>query len=239
MTTTVRGPIAIDGDAASGKTTVGRELARRFGFTVLDTGRMYRAFTLAAQRAGIAPDDAQGCAELAARLDMAVSPGPNETRIALDGADVSDLLDAPVVEASVSAYAKIAAVRAKLVARQRALAVGGALVVIGRDIGTVVLPDAPAKLFLVAAQDVQAARRASQNGLTVEAARANVALRNTTDRTRTTSPTAKAPDAHEIDTSFVGVAAVVAEALAFVEARLGGGADGGRELPYRARTFPG
>lgn len=221
MNTDVVGPIAIDGDAASGKTTAARTLARRYGFRLLDTGRMYRAFTLAALRAGVPATDTAACEALANRIDLMVLPSPEETRVMLDGVDVSAELDSRPVEDYVSGYSKVAGVRAVMVAMQRTLAADGRVVVVGRDIGTVVLPEAPAKLFLVASAEVQARRRASQHGLEFAVAQDNVNHRNATDRGRATSPTTRAQDALEVDTSEATEGEVAQTVLDYVRERLG------------------
>lgn len=202
-------PIAIDGPAASGKSSVGRALAADPGYRFLDTGLMYRAFTLAALRAGVSADDHDGCAELARTLDLRVDMN-GDARILLDGEDVLPLLTGPDVEAAVSHYSKIPAVRESLVAHQRRIAADGPVVLAGRDIGTVVLPDAPLKFYLDAGEDARRRRR----GLEVKSqdpTRANnVAERDQIDSTRTVSPLMAAEDAIRIDTTSLDLETVIA-----------------------------
>lgn len=209
--------VAIDGPAAAGKTMLGRALADRLGYFFLDTGLMYRAFALAALRRGVPPADADRCAALAASLDLRVEGGP-ETRILLGDEDVTALLRSPEVEVSVSPYSAIPAVRAAMVARQRELASAGRVVVAGRDIGTVVLPDAPVKLYLAASEDERARRRSEQSGAWGasqghDQARRDIAGRDVVDAGRATSPLRPADDAIVIDTTGMTPEEVIAVAL--------------------------
>ena len=151
--------MAIDGPAASGKTVVGKELARRLDIRFLDTGTMYRAVTWASIRHEIHPDRTDDLSALASRADMGLVAVAGEDRLLLDGEDITDSLRLPEVDANVSAVSAISGVRRALVAQQRAIAAGGAIVMCGRDIGTVVLPDASVKVFLTASAEVRAARR--------------------------------------------------------------------------------
>jgi cytidylate kinase len=191
--------IAIDGPAASGKSTVGQTLAARHGYRFLDTGLMYRAFTLAALRAGVAASDPGACTALAETIAMTVAAG-TETRIFLDAEDVTDRLRDADVEANVSAYSAIAAVREVMVRRQRAIAAEGRAVLAGRDIGTVVLPGAGLKIYLDASEEARARRRGLQAADT-RLASANVTERDRIDSGRTTSPLRPAEDAVVIDTT--------------------------------------
>lgn len=205
--------IAIDGPAASGKTTVGRMLAREFGYLFLDTGLMYRAFTLAAIRAGIMASDAEACERLARTLELSVQT-EGDTRIILAGEDVTDLLRDPEVERMVSAYSVIAGVRAVMVGHQRGIARGRRAVLAGRDIGTVVLPRADLKLYLDASETARAERRSHQ---TVQwpvrrdeaEALEDIAQRDQTDSTRAVSPLKAAGDAIYIDTTTLTLDEVV------------------------------
>jgi len=215
-------PIAIDGPAASGKSSVGEALARALGYGFLDTGLMYRAFTLAAVRAGVSWEDTAGCAALAAELPMRVEAGP-VSRIFLGDEDVTGLLREKAVEQNVSHYSAIPAVREVMVAQQRLVAATGRMILAGRDIGTVVLPTAPVKLFLTASEEVRAQRRASQAenwGSAEGAATAqdDISNRDERDTTRTASPLSAAADAIEIDTTRLELEQTVAEALARVRA---------------------
>lgn len=210
-------PIAIDGPAASGKSTLGHALAETYGYAFLDTGLMYRAFTLAALRAGIASNDEAGCAALAQTLDMRVEAA-DRTRIFLGLEDVTEWLRSPEVEANVSAYSTILAVREALVRRQREIAHSGPAVLAGRDIGTVVLPDAPLKFYLDASQEARSRRRAVQAGHWGQAQRAeeaerDIVGRDVIDSSREASPLRAAPDAVVIDTTNMTVDEVVALVL--------------------------
>jgi cytidylate kinase len=214
------GLIAIDGPAASGKSSLGRALAKKLDYFFLDTGLMYRAFTLAALERGIGPGDEAGCADLARRLDMLVEAN-EDTRIIVDGEDVTGRLRSPEVEAAVSAYSAIHAVRNEMVRRQRALAARGRMVMAGRDIGTVVLPEAPLKIYLEASEAQRVARRQAQaqgwgerQGST--RAHEHIAGRDHVDSSRPVSPLRPADDAVVIDTSAMSLEEVLGVALRLV-----------------------
>jgi len=216
-------PIAIDGPAASGKSTLGMALAEKFGYRFLDTGLMYRAFTLAALREGVRPDDEAACVALANRINLSVE-ATSSTRILLDGKDVTGELRSPDVEANVSAYSAIAGVRAALVRLQRGLAERGRWVLAGRDIGTVVLPNAPLKFFLEASPEARAERRARQarewgQAQTPEQSQGDIIARDRIDSTRKTSPLEPAPDAVRIDTTNLTLEQVIDRAVAEIRAR--------------------
>jgi cytidylate kinase len=157
------GLIAVDGSAASGKSTVGRLLAHRLGYRFLDTGIMYRAITWAALNRGLDVHDADALTKLASTIDMQVQlPDPNspdEARIIIDGHDVTDSLRSPEVDENVSFVSRVAGVREALVQRQRDIAEQGRIVMAGRDIGTVVLPHAELKVYLDASPEERARRR--------------------------------------------------------------------------------
>jgi cytidylate kinase len=205
--------IAIDGPAGSGKSTAARGVADALGLHTLDTGAMYRAVTLAALEAGIDVGDGDAAAAVAARAHVDVDDG----RAVLDGRDVSDEIRGPDVTAAVSAVSAHPAVRRILVERQRdwARAHGGG-VVEGRDIGTVVFPDAPVKVFLTARDDVRAARRrrdeeAASRDVAVDEVRDAIAARDRADASlgRALRPEDAADDAMVIDTSTTDVEDVV------------------------------
>jgi cytidylate kinase len=217
-TGTLPDPVAIDGPAASGKSTIGRVLAERFGYHFLDTGLMYRAFTLAALEQGV-PPDAAACEALVGRLRIAVDAGV-ETRVWVDGVDVTDRLREPEVEANVSRYSALVPVRETLVKLQREIARRGMAVLAGRDIGTVVLPDAPLKLYLDASEEARARRRNVQAGGARQEpldTRAQIARRDQMDSTRATAPLVAASDAIIIDTTAMTLDEVIAVALEKVE----------------------
>lgn len=213
-------PIAIDGPAASGKSSVGQALARALGYSFLDTGLMYRAFTLAALRRNIPAADAVGCAELAATIAMDVRL-EEEATVLLDGKDVTPLLRGADVEENVSAYSAIPVVREALVERQRALASQGPAILAGRDIGTVVLPQAPLKIFLTASAEERASRRRVQareweSGHHPDESHRHITGRDATDTTRTTSPLRPADDAVVLDTTGMDLKEVVNRAIELV-----------------------
>ena len=227
-------PIAIDGPAASGKTTIGRALARELGFGFLDTGAMYRAFTVAALEAGTPPSDVAGCESLAARLAMTTEVSL-DTRILLDGRDVTGRLRDDDVESAVSGYSAIPGVREAMVQRQRDIAAGGRVILAGRDIGTVVLPDAPVKVFLTASSEERARRRSVQSMAAGEAgsvakAEADISARDQTDSTRVASPLRPAEDALVLDSTTLSEDEVLARARQLIASRAlpvdaAGGAD--------------
>jgi cytidylate kinase len=209
--------VAIDGPAGSGKSTVARAVADALGLPTLDTGAMYRSVTLAALDAGVDLGDADALSALAERLNLELGDG----EVRLDGREVSDAIRGPEVTGAVSAVARQPAVRAVLVARQRAwIDEHGGGVVEGRDIGTVVLPDAPVKVFLTARDDVRAARRhrdeaAADRSTAVDDVRVAIDTRDRADASlgRALRPEDAAPDAMVIDTSALGVDDVVALVL--------------------------
>ena len=217
--------IAVDGPAGTGKSSVSRGLARALAARYLDTGAMYRVVTLAVLRAGIAPDDAAAVGALASDVDMAVGFDPDEDRSCLGGEDVSAQIRGDEVTRAVSAVSAIPAVRARLVQLQLELAAGqGSVVVEGRDIGTVVLPDADVKIFLTASAEERARRRNDQNvaaglGDNYEVVLADVKRRDHLDSTRKVSPLRAADDALVVDTSDMTETEVVAHLLALLAQR--------------------
>ena len=219
----VPSPIAIDGPAASGKTTVGRALAREFGFGFLDTGAMYRAFTVAAIEAGIPASDTPACEALASQLVMTTEVSL-DTRILLDGTDVTARLRDDDVESSVSEYSAITGVRTAMVARQRELAAAGQVILAGRDIGTVVLPDAPVKIFLTASPEERAKRRGAQSEASggpgsVDKAHQDISGRDETDSKREVSPLKPAADALVLDSTALSEAEVLQKARDLIVSR--------------------
>ena len=219
--------IAIDGPAGTGKSSVSRGLARSLGARYLDTGAMYRIVTLAVLRAGIDLDDVDAIGAAAADVDLAVGYDPEEDRSYLAGEDVSAEIRGDEVTKAVSAVSAVPAVRTRLVQLQRELAAGqGSIVVEGRDIGTVVLPDADVKIFLTASAEERALRRNDQNiasglGDDYEAVLADVKRRDHLDSTRAVSPLRAADDALVVDTSDMSEPQVVAHLLDLVEQHAG------------------
>lgn len=212
--------VAIDGPAGTGKSSVSRGLARALGARYLDTGAMYRLVTLAVLRAGIDLADAAAIADL--EVPLSVGYDPDEDRAYLAGEDVSAQIRGGEVTRAVSAVSAVPAIRTRLVQLQRELASGaGSVVVEGRDIGTVVLPDADVKIFLTASAETRARRRNTQNvaaGLAdnYEAVLADVRRRDHLDSTRAVSPLRAADDALVVDTSEMTESEVVAHLLDLV-----------------------
>jgi cytidylate kinase len=198
--------IAIDGPSGAGKSTTARAVAKRLAYDYLDTGAMYRAITLAALRAGVEPAEGLPLDALLARLRLEISTVGEGARFLLDGEDVTAAIRDPSVTARVSAFSALRAVRAALVQRQRAIAAGGGAVVEGRDIGTVVFPDAELKVFLDANLAERARRRRADLALAGHAATdddvgVDLARRDAADSGRAHSPLAPAADAVRLDTS--------------------------------------
>jgi cytidylate kinase len=197
--------IAIDGPAGAGKSTVARALAARLGLTYLDSGAMYRSAALAALRAGSDLDDPDGLARLARGLEI----GFAENRVWLDGEDVTDAIRRPEVAAAASRLSVHRGVREAMVHRQRGFIGNGDYVVEGRDIGTVVSPGAPLKVFLTASDAERARRRAAETDEPLERVRADLGSRDARDREREHGALRAADDAVEVDTSGLTVAEVV------------------------------
>jgi cytidylate kinase len=199
--------IAIDGPAGSGKSTVARRLADRLGLEYLDTGAMYRAVTFAALRRGIDPADTEPVEKLARLVDLEVTAD----RVTVDGADATIEIRGPEVTRAVSLVAANPGVRTELVRRQREWTEQrGGGVLEGRDIGTVVFPDAVLKVYLIARPDVRAERRAAEvTGLDYETVAADMARRDALDQGRDADPLRRADGALELDTSDMTVDEIV------------------------------
>ncbi len=217
--------VAVDGPAGTGKSSVSRGLARALQARYLDTGAMYRIVTLAVLRAGIDPSDQTAVEATAAGVTLSVGYDPDEDRSCLDGEDVSTEIRGNEVTQAVSAVSSVPAVRTRLVGLQRTMAHGpGSVVVEGRDIGTVVLPNADVKIFLTASAETRARRRNDQNvaaGLPddYEGVLADVHRRDHLDSTRAVSPLCAASDALEVDTSEMTESEVIAHLLQLVKQR--------------------
>jgi cytidylate kinase len=198
--------VAIDGPAASGKSTTARLVAERLGFLYLDTGAMYRAVTWNAIEEGIALDDAAELAALANRIRLDMVPTPDGGRVLVDGADVTERIRAPSISRVVSRVSSVAGVRVALVRRQREIGRTGRIVLEGRDIGTVVFPNADVKIYLEASLDERAARRRRElRALGVEQELDElvdeIAARDRLDSEREASPLRRAADAIGLDTT--------------------------------------
>jgi cytidylate kinase len=215
--------VAIDGPAGSGKSTVARALARRLGFTYVDSGAMYRAVTLLALERGAALEDGDALGALARAATIELRDGDEEgVSVLHDGRDVTEEIRAPEVTRASSSVAGHPEVRAALLEKQRRLIAEGDYVVEGRDIGTVVAPDAALKLFLTADPAVRARRRAEElerRGFRTAAddVRAAIEQRDRLDSTRSAAPLRAAEDAVTLDTTDLDAEAVVEQALELVE----------------------
>ena len=215
--------VAVDGPSGSGKSTVSRRLAVALGAKYLDTGAMYRAVTWAVLRAGVDPGDAETVTKIASDVVLTVGTDPADPHIAVDGTNVDAPIRGPEVTRAVSAVAAIPGVRQVLVARQREVIAGArtgaGIVVEGRDIGTVVLPDADLKVFLTASADERARRRSAEQGVDHDATAADMARRDRLDSTRDLHPLAQASDAVVLDSTGLDIDEVVARLVAFLHDR--------------------
>jgi len=226
--------VAIDGPAGAGKSTVTKRVAKSLGYLIVDTGALYRTIALAVQRAGIDFDDDERVGTLAeslvARAAVTLVGDADGTRVLLDGEDVSGSIRTPILSQGASKVSAQPRVREALLELQRAGGRDGGVVLEGRDIGTVVFPDAEAKVYLTASVDERARRRFEElraNGVNVEfhGVRSEVLERDQRDSTRPIAPLRKAPDAMELDSSTLSIDQVVARIVAHVkdvEAKLSG-----------------
>jgi cytidylate kinase len=215
--------VAIDGPAGAGKSTVARALAQRFGLLNLESGAMYRAFALKAIEAGIATNDAAALEALAHATQVRLEPGQDGNRVLLDGVDVTSQLRTPQITAAASEVSVHPPIRRWLVALQQALGAKGNVVMEGRDIGTVVFPHAPVKIFLDASPEKRGERRYEQTRGAAVATQLPVKVleeireRDRRDRTRADSPLRPAPDATIIDSTDLTLDQVIERASALVE----------------------
>ena len=214
--------IAIDGPAGAGKSTVARQVAQQLGFVYVDTGAMYRAVTWRALRGGLDSTDAAAVSELAARIDVRFAKSPVGLRIMADGEDVTEAIRTPAVTAAVARVSQIPAVRRAMVRLQRELAAAGGAVLDGRDIGTVVVPDARCKIFLTATAAERARRRwleMREKGFEPELAelRREMEERDRQDSERELAPLVQATDAVALDTTGLGIEAVVDRIVAIYQ----------------------
>jgi cytidylate kinase len=207
--------IAIDGPAGAGKSTVARGVAGELGFTYLDSGAMYRCVALAAQQGGADLDDGEAVGAFAEGLEIDF----DGRRVLLDGDDVTDAIRTPEVSAAASRVSVHPRVREAMVARQRALIAAGNYVAEGRDIGTVVSPDSPLKVFLTASDEERARRRAAQTGEDFEAVLAAQRQRDARDTEREHGALRPAEDAIELDTTGLSQDEVVARVVALARER--------------------
>ena len=208
--------IAIDGPSGAGKGTVARAIAAELGYRHLDSGAMYRAVGWKALETGVLLDQEDPIAALAARSRITVAPAA----VTIDGTDVTSAIRTPEIDRAAAAVARLPRVRAVLVERQRRMGEGGGIVMEGRDIGTVVFPDADVKIYLDAAPEERARRRATDPAHSGPIAVADVATaltaRDELDRTRAASPLYAAPDAIVVDTTGKPVEQVVKDVMTVI-----------------------
>jgi CMP/dCMP kinase len=219
--------VAVDGPGSSGKSSVGAAAARVVGYRFCDTGLLYRAVTWLAEERGVPVDDPQGLVGLVADVELVADQDGRLARVLVNGTDRTADVRGPAVDAAVSAVSAVPEVREALLSRQRDLAAGGGIVMAGRDIGTVVLPDADLKIYLDASVEERARRRTQERGLDPAGAEALTILealrrRDRLDATRAVSPLQVAPDARIITTdgnAFEDTVAAVVGAIRDAEAR--------------------
>ena len=214
----IRYVIAIDGPSGAGKSTIARELARKLGYRYIDTGAMYRAAALAAERQGVSLDDAGAMAALAPRLVIGQEMAGGNLITLLDGEDVSKAIRRADMGLKASAISALPLVRERLTELQRRMGKQGGVVMEGRDIGTVVFPDADYKFFLVASARERARRRSEelkQKGENIDPSKvlADLQKRDYDDATRAVAPLRRAPEAIEIDSTARTIEEVVEEIL--------------------------
>jgi cytidylate kinase len=223
-----RGQVTLDGPSGTGKSSVARAVAARLGAAYLDTGAMYRAATVAVLDAGVDPEDAEAVARVVARTRIEVGTTADAELVRVDGVDVARRIRGPEVTRAVSPVSAVPAVRRQLVEQQRALvADADAVVVEGRDIGTVVLPDATVKVYLTAAPEARAQRRADQLGITdpaeVAALAADLRRRDAYDSGRADSPLRPAADAVVVDSTDLVQEQTVDRVVALARSAVGVG----------------
>ena len=216
--------VAIDGPAGAGKSTIARYLARRFGLLNMETGAMYRAFALKALRTGLSLEESTSLVGLAAETSIRLEPGEEENRVLLDGEDVTGLIRNQAVTEAASRVSVWPAIRAWMVGLQQQMGAKGGVVMEGRDIGTVVFPQAEVKIFLDAAPEVRGMRRYDQLGSKPaqqpEEVIRDLRDRDLRDRNRANSPLKPAPDAILLDSTHMTLQEVLAAAEAIVAAKL-------------------
>ncbi len=225
MGTRTKPVVAIDGPAGAGKSTVTRRVAEELQYFVLDTGALYRSVALAAQRAQIAMDDAPGLGALALALSaedrLAMTSTSSASHVSLGGEDISLAIRTQEIGEAASRISSLPEVRAGLLALQRRIGAVGGVVVEGRDIGSVVFPEAEVKFFLTASTKVRAERRTEElrgrgQPADFEAVHAEVVERDRRDMSRAIAPLVQAPDALVIDSSHLGIEEVVGQMVAVV-----------------------
>jgi cytidylate kinase len=220
--------VALDGPGSSGKSSVGAAAAGEVGYRFCDTGLLYRAVTWLAEARGVSVDDAEGLVDLIGDVELVDDGAGRLSRVRVDGVDHTADIEAPAVEAAVSAVSAVPEVRAALLGMQRDLAEGGGIVMAGRDIGTIVLPEADLKIYLDASVEERARRRAEQRDLDPTGSEGIAILealkrRDRLDSNRPVAPLRVAPDARIVTTdgnTFEHTVAAVVGAIRDAEARL-------------------
>lgn len=217
--------IAIDGPAGSGKSTTARLLAKRLGYTYLDTGAFYRALTLKVLESGVSPEDGANVLQLAETSQIELQPHAEKNRVLLDGRDVTQAIREPRVTNAISPISENSEVRAIMVDKQRAIGRNGGVVMEGRDIGTVVFPDADLKIFMQASLDERARRRQDElatMGIArdIETLRQEIARRDQKDSNRKIAPLVQAADAILLDTTSMTIEQQVEFILQALEKKL-------------------
>ncbi|MCI8880342.1 MAG: (d)CMP kinase [Clostridiaceae bacterium] len=225
---TKRFAAALDGPSGAGKSTVAKAAAARLGILYVDTGAMYRAVGLAVLRRGIGEDDAAGIEQVLPEITVTLRHGPDGQRVFLSGEDVSDAIRNDRVAQYASKCSAVPAVRAFLLDAQRALARENSVIMDGRDIGTVVLPDAEVKIFLTASVEARAQRRYHElqergQDVTLEGVRADIERRDSQDRNRPIAPLRQAGDAVLLDTSSMTLEASIDAVLRLITGKTGVG----------------
>ncbi len=216
--------IAIDGPNGAGKSTVARETARRLGCVYIDTGAMYRAVGLYVRRKNVPPDDRAAVAALLPEIKLSLRHGPDGQHVFLSGEDVSEAIRTPEASIYAATVSKLPEVRAALLDLQRRFAREGSVVMDGRDIGTVVLPDAEVKIFLTASVDARARRRydelrAKGQDVSFEEVKRDLEWRDRTDSTRDIAPLRAAEDAVTVDTTGLDIEGSVEAVLKIAKER--------------------
>ncbi|MDT4994114.1 MAG: CMP/dCMP kinase [Actinoplanes sp.] len=213
--------VAVDGPSGSGKSTVSRRLATALDGVYLDTGAMYRAVTWAVLQAGADPTDPDAIAKIALETELSIGTDPAAPHFLANGTNVDAPIRGPEVTGAVSAVAAVPAVRQHLVAMQRAIiAAAPRIVVEGRDISSVVAPDADLKVYLTASAAARAQRRSAEDATDVTATEADLARRDKLDSSRAADPLRQADDAIEVDTTGMGIDDVVAHLKSLLNSKV-------------------
>lgn len=211
--------VTIDGPAGAGKSSVAKEVARRLGLSYLDTGALYRALAYTLDKRGVVPEEGGDLSSSLRSLSVALASG----KVLVDGVDVTDLIRNPLVDSLASRYSALPSVRARLLDIQREQALGGGLVADGRDMGTVVFPLAPLKIFLTASEEIRAKRRLEellskgQTDISFSSVLDDIKTRDRSDRERSCSPLIEAGDSIKIDSSSMTVVQVVERIVSLAE----------------------